>query len=167
VSSDRIFQAGNVPVRTHSSEREIFHHFHLASRPIKLQLDKNFPVFTFLSILLGPLALAFTAREMMLVTFSPNGFSQIHRNFAPICSNYDRPQRVLMLNKAIQLAPEFREALFWRGILRFQNVSENLEDLQKALSLTKRDTSQYLVILGQVLFVFFSLLTWKRHLQCS
>lgn len=55
-----------------------------------------------------------------------------------------------MLNKAIQLVPDFREALFWRGILRFQNVNENLEDLQRALSLTKRDSCQYLIIQSQV-----------------
>jgi hypothetical protein len=59
--------------------------------------------------------------------------------------NYDRSQRVDLLNKALELVPGFREALFWRGILHFDTVTHNIEDLRQVLSKTATDSSQYYV----------------------
>eukprot|EP01125_Pyxidicula_operculata_P000286 TRINITY_DN1034_c4_g1_i2.p1 TRINITY_DN1034_c4_g1~~TRINITY_DN1034_c4_g1_i2.p1 ORF type:complete len:818 (-),score=165.39 TRINITY_DN1034_c4_g1_i2:228-2681(-) len=64
--------------------------------------------------------------------------------------DHDRSQRVSLLTSSIHLAPRFREAYFWRGILNFGDLSQNLSDLKTSLSLTQQQTCNYLVIQSQI-----------------
>lgn len=67
-----------------------------------------------------------------------------------MCRNFDRTQRALLLDKAIEAAPTFREAHFWRGILGHKSVKDNAHYLKVALSLTPKTSTQSLVIQSQI-----------------
>lgn len=70
-----------------------------------------------------------------------------------MCRDCDRTQRVLCLDKALKISPNFREALFWSGILDFRDVKENISKLNRALSLTEHNTCKGLVIQSQIFVI--------------